>query len=148
MKLHKNSHGSGVIGMVIVLLVVAAIGLAGVVVRVNNDSPGHLKDKNVAKNSNLSKAEIRDRFECDRITQDVRQTDVFCADPTFYNNPSGVTIQMYYDHLDCDYRLKNPPPPDSDIYQYYETCKDNNKLDIKRKEFIKDLVQIKSKVDS
>lgn len=38
----------------------------------------------VYSNRSLSDAEIKEKFNCDRVTLDVKDTDVFCRNPDIY----------------------------------------------------------------
>ncbi|MEO7617341.1 MAG: hypothetical protein ABIS59_00705 [Candidatus Saccharibacteria bacterium] len=100
--------------------------------------------------SNLSAEQIDDRFNCHRITADVRETDVFCVNLKFYNNPDKVTYADYYKYYGCNERLKNGPPTESDkqtdvgFYDDYYSCNNSAKLDDLRQNFIKKLKKLKS----
>lgn len=93
----------------------------------------------------LSSAEISNKFDCNRMTADYRETDVFCINPKFYNDPSAITFQEYYDYSGCDERLKEGAPSESLkendplYYNAYHTCRDKTKLDAERKIFIANL---------
>ena len=140
---------TGLISVIFIALITLVVtGLVGGIVWKNiSINTSDSKNNDSSKKSNLSLQEIRIKFNCDRVTADVQETDIFCGNPTFYNNPKDVSVSMYYEHLGCEDRLKNPPAVDSDLYQYYETCLDKSKLDSARKDLIEDLLRIKSKVD-
>lgn len=99
----------------------------------------------------LTADDITKKFDCNRITADVRETDVFCGNPKFYNNPSSITKEDYYKYYACDERLKGSPPDetaktsDSGYYDAYYNCKDETKLERLRQDFIKELEKLKAK---
>ena len=97
-------------------------------------------------NSTLTAEQISKKFGCNRITADVRKTDVFCGNPKFYNNPDSVTYDDYYKWLGCATRLSGEPPTEreSGIYEAYYNCNDRSKLESLRKEFIIELKKLKS----
>ncbi len=98
----------------------------------------------------LAADQIYKKFECKRVTADVRETDVFCSNPKFYNNPSSVTLDDFYKYYACDVLMKQGLPAnysktnDPGYYNAYNTCKNKTKLDSLRKEFIKKLEKLKA----
>ena len=127
-----------VLGLIVLLVVLIGIGFF--VVQKSHDRT-------------LSAAQIEKKFGCNRITEDVRQTDVFCGNPKFYNDPDGVTYEDYYKYYGCAERLKGQPPAESaktidpGYYQAYYNCKDRSKLEAQRLSFISELKKIKSAND-
>ena len=121
-----------------ICLIVALLGVGlYILVNLNNNS---------SNSKELTVSEITKKFDCDRITADVRETDIFCGNPKFYNSPESVTVDDYSKFLNCDERLKIPPDVNSDIRQYYDDCKDTNRLKTKQQELIQRLRELKSKV--
>jgi|GEM_PF-5116306 len=100
--------------------------------------------------SSLSAEDIAKKFDCNRITEDVRETDVFCGNPKFYNDPTSVTKDDYAKYYDCDERLQGKPPAESakttdpGYYNAYYNCKDAAKLEGLRQDFIKKLQELKA----
>ena len=82
---------------------------------------------------------------------DARDTDVFCDNPKFYNDPPSVTKDDYFKYYACDERLKDKPPAESAIindpgyYDAFYNCKDETKLESLRQDFVQELEQLKAK---
>jgi Tfp pilus assembly protein PilW len=100
------------------------------------------------KTSNLSDQEIRTKFACDRITQEVRETDVFC-NPELYRNPE-LSEERYSKYMNCDERLKNPPTPEIRTHDMaytdaYDICADKTKFNQDRIDFNNRLKELKAK---
>lgn len=99
----------------------------------------------------LSAEQLDKKFDCSRVTADVRATDIFCSNPKFYNSPETVTYQEYYDLQGCEERLRNQPPPESlkqtdpGFYAAYYQCNDPNKMKELHQDFIKRLKDLKIK---
>lgn len=98
----------------------------------------------------LSAAQINKKFDCNRITADYKETDVFCGNPKFYNDPRSVTRDDFYKYYACDNRLKRGPPAedaktsDPGYYNAYYNCKDEAKLESLRQDFITTLEKLKA----
>ena len=97
-------------------------------------------------NDTLSLKEVRETFKCDRLTADVLETDIFCSNEKFYNDPDSVSIEDYFSYYGCTERLKKDMPSDSSLQKYYLDCKDKSLLDTKRIEFISQLKRVKDSV--
>lgn len=97
----------------------------------------------------LSDMQLIQKFDCERVTADVRETDVFCHNPKFYNDPTAVTYEEYYQEYGCSYILQSPPkdPTNAASYSAYQDCQDKTRLEVKRKAFIAEIVALKKKVD-
>ncbi len=101
------------------------------------------------KGGTLSAEQLDEKFDCSRITADVRPTDAFCGDPDFYNNPDSVTYEEFYDLQGCAKRLQNLPPLESQketapgFYNAYYECKDSVKMEKQHQDFIKNLKVLK-----
>ena len=136
--MYKNQIGFVHMSVVLTVIIVGLIGGIGWFVWQNQQQSQTLSVEQIAK-----------KFDCNRITADVRNTDVFCGNPKFYNNPDSVTYDDYYKILACDERMKNGLPAetaktnDPGYYNAYYDCKDPAKLDNLRLEFIESLKKIK-----
>jgi hypothetical protein len=97
----------------------------------------------------MSDVEIRQKFDCGRITADVRETDVFCT-PDFYRTPN-ITEAQYYEYLGCAERLKSPAPTDEQkqtdpsYVAAYQTCADKKVFTSELVKFRAQLVALKQK---
>lgn len=136
--MHEGQDGFSRLVIVIALLMVVALVIVGFFV---------LQKQHHAV---LSADDIAKRLDCNRMTANVKETDVFCENPKFYNNPNGVTRDDYYKYLSCDERLKGEPPTESaktndpGYYSAYYDCKDEAKLEKMRLDFIKELQRLKA----
>ncbi|MGB4758457.1 MAG: hypothetical protein WBP26_00190 [Candidatus Saccharimonadales bacterium] len=100
------------------------------------------------QNQTLSAEDIREKFGCNRPTMDYRETDVFCGNPKFYNDPGSITKDEYYKYS-CEDRLEGEPPTGSaetndPVYDAYFNCKDETKRENLRQDFIKNLEKLKA----
>ena len=99
----------------------------------------------------LTEAQIRDKFTCDRATEEVRDTDVFCADPVFYNNPDGVTTEAYAKYRRCSEALDDSNITSAQyaspwLFESHAQCQDADSLDAARQSFIRELKVLKEQV--
>lgn len=103
------------------------------------------------QNRELSREEIGKKFECHRITADTRQTDVFCGDPTFYNDPENVTKDEYTAYLKCE-TLLNDSDEAANMRalnrERYEICSNPDQLEQKYVEFKEALLELKNNPNS
>lgn len=97
-------------------------------------------------NVSLNDQEIRDKFECDRLTADWRQTDVFC-DSELYRNPT-LSRESYFEYLDCEKRLESPRNR-FDVSRYteinpYDACVNKTKFNEQYLKFIEEIKKLKA----
>lgn len=137
--MRKKQTGFSVIEILVAISVIVVLATVGIFVL------------HRSQDQSLSAEQIARKFDCNRRTDDIRQTDVFCGNPKFYNNPDGVTYEDYYKYYACDERLKGQPPAESakvndpGYYNAYYNCKDRTKLEKLRQDFIKELKKLKTK---
>ena len=59
--------------------------------------------------SALSDQQIKEKFACNRMTLEYRETDVFCSKPELYRNPDMSEAEYTaWQRSSCPERLKNP----------------------------------------
>lgn len=136
MKHKQDKHIQRFFVAALVVVVVIAIGAAAY---------------QVYQNRPLSAAQISDKFDCERMTADFRETDIFCGNTKFYNDPDEITADEFYAYYGCQDRLKEAAPPESMkesdplYYETYYTCTDKTKLEAERKILIANLKSWKAR---
>jgi hypothetical protein len=94
-----------------------------------------------------SDQEIRAAFDCDRVTADFKESDIFCT-PELYRNPN-LSAEKFYVRMSCDERLANPPSTktreiDQAYTSAYDTCADKVLFEQKRAQFNSNLQKLKA----
>jgi hypothetical protein len=75
-----------------------------------------------AASYNISDQEIRSKFDCNRITLELRDTDIFCSNPNFYRYPD-VSKAQYYSVSGCE-DILNHPEYKAEYPDSYKQCSD------------------------
>lgn len=103
------------------------------------------------QNRELTREEIGKKFECNRVTADIRPTDVFCSHNTaFYNDPESITKEEYAAYLKCeDFAVDTEK---TDVQErdrkIYEICSNPDKLEQKYTDFKEALLELKNNPES
>lgn len=99
----------------------------------------------------LTAEQLDQKFDCNRITADVRETDIFCRRLAWYNNPEAISIKEFYALYDCG-SAKQQNKPQAGTISYYPgsfttryDCQNPEKMHQYHQEFIRNLQKLKAK---
>jgi hypothetical protein len=100
-------------------------------------------------NNSLSDAQIKEKFACNRLTLEYRETDIFCTRPELYRNPDMTEVEYTaWQRTGCEERLKTPLTQeqrsnDEAMARAYDDCANKPSLHDKYEKFIQDVKRLR-----
>lgn len=97
----------------------------------------------------LTAEQLNTKFDCNRVTADVRETDVFCGQLAWYNDPEAISLKEYYELHDCAGATQSKPSTGtkttySGLFTTRYDCQNPVKMKQHHQEFIHNLQKLKA----